>query len=82
MKCGWSWNAASDDQNSGANIAFDPRTPLESAARFIKLNPNLRILSIEIDKGRVDAAETLAQKGYKINLQKKFLAREYLIWEQ
>lgn len=29
----------------------------------------------------VRAAEALARKGYKINLQKKFLARGYLIWE-
>jgi hypothetical protein len=30
----------------------------------------------------VQSAESLAQKGYRINLQKKFLARGYLIWEQ
>jgi len=29
----------------------------------------------------VHSAESLAQKGYKINLQKKFLSRGYLIWE-
>src|SRR5215208_1447784 len=29
----------------------------------------------------VGAAELLAQKGYRINLQKKFLSRGYLIWE-
>ncbi|HSD83412.1 MAG TPA: hypothetical protein VLG46_06120 [Anaerolineae bacterium] len=29
----------------------------------------------------VHAAEALAQKGYKLNLQKKFLSRGYLIWE-
>jgi hypothetical protein len=29
----------------------------------------------------VQSAESLAQKGYKINLQKKFLARGYLVWE-
>jgi hypothetical protein len=28
------------------------------------------------------SAESLAGKGYKINLQKKFLSRGYLIWEQ
>ena len=28
----------------------------------------------------VAAAETLAQKGYKLNLQKKFLAKGYLVW--
>ena len=35
---------------------FDPRTTLESAARFRKLNPDLRILGVEIDKERVEAA--------------------------
>jgi hypothetical protein len=29
----------------------------------------------------VASAESLAQKGYKINLQKKFLSKGYLIWE-
>jgi hypothetical protein len=29
----------------------------------------------------IQSAEALAQKGYKISLQKKFLARGYLIWE-
>jgi hypothetical protein len=29
----------------------------------------------------MQSAEALAQKGYKINLQKKFLARGYLLWE-
>jgi hypothetical protein len=29
----------------------------------------------------MQSAEGLAQKGYKINLQKKFLSRGYLIWE-
>ncbi len=29
----------------------------------------------------VHAAEALAQKGYKLNLQKKFLSKGYLIWE-
>ena len=35
---------------------FDPRTTLESAARFRRVNPNLPILGVEIDKERVDAA--------------------------
>lgn len=34
----------------------DPRTTLESAARFRRVNPNLPILGVEIDKERVDAA--------------------------
>lgn len=29
----------------------------------------------------IQSAEVLAQKGYKVNLQKKFLARGYLVWE-
>lgn len=29
----------------------------------------------------IHSAESLARKGYKINLQKKFLSRGYLIWE-
>src|SRR5271157_3204522 len=35
---------------------FDARTTLESAARFRRLNPSLKILGVEIDKERVDAA--------------------------
>jgi len=35
---------------------FDARTTLESAARFRHVNPNLRILGVEIDKERVEAA--------------------------
>ncbi|WKZ37035.1 MAG: hypothetical protein QY332_03740 [Anaerolineales bacterium] len=35
---------------------FDPRTTLESAARFRTLNPQLRILGVEIDRQRVEAA--------------------------
>ncbi len=30
----------------------------------------------------VAAAEALGQKGYKVNLQKKFLSRGYLVWER
>jgi hypothetical protein len=30
----------------------------------------------------VQSAEALGRKGYKINLQKKFLSRGYLIWER
>jgi hypothetical protein len=39
---------------------FDPRTTLESAARFRKLNPNLPILGVEIDKERVESAQPFA----------------------
>ncbi|MDD2922082.1 MAG: hypothetical protein PHQ36_07325 [Anaerolineales bacterium] len=35
---------------------FDARTTLESAARFRRVNPNLPILGVEIDKERVEAA--------------------------
>ncbi len=35
---------------------FDPRTTLESATRFRRLNPNLRVLGAEIDPERVEAA--------------------------
>ncbi len=35
---------------------FDARTTLESAARFRRVNPNLPILGVEIDRERVEAA--------------------------
>lgn len=35
---------------------FDARTTLESAARFRRLNPDLSILGVEIEKERVEAA--------------------------
>jgi hypothetical protein len=35
---------------------FDPRTTLESATRFRRINPDLSILGVEIEKERVDAA--------------------------
>ena len=35
---------------------FDARTTLESAARFRRVNPDLKILGVEIEKGRVEAA--------------------------
>src|SRR6185369_2600847 len=35
---------------------FDARTTLESASRFRRVNPNLKILGVEIDKERVEAA--------------------------
>jgi hypothetical protein len=39
---------------------FDPRTTLESAERFRRVNPRLKILGVEIDKERVDAAQPYA----------------------
>ncbi|MBE7432981.1 MAG: hypothetical protein HS100_03640 [Anaerolineales bacterium] len=41
---------------------FDPRTTLESALRFRRSNPNLRILGVEIDKERVEAAHPFADE--------------------
>jgi hypothetical protein len=41
---------------------FDPRTTLESAERFRRVNPNLRILGVEIDKERVEAAQPFADE--------------------
>jgi len=35
---------------------FDARTTLESAERFRRVNPNLKILGVEIDKERAEAA--------------------------
>ena len=35
---------------------FDARTTLESAARFRRVNPDLPILGVEIEKERVEAA--------------------------
>ena len=35
---------------------FDARTTLESAARFRRINPDLKILGVEIDKERMEAA--------------------------
>ena len=35
---------------------FDARTTLESATRFRRVNPDLKILGVEIDRERVDAA--------------------------
>src|SRR5512147_2586574 len=35
---------------------FDPRSTLESASRFRRLNPDLPILGVEIEKDRVEAA--------------------------
>ncbi|HXQ35099.1 MAG TPA: hypothetical protein VN843_13880, partial [Anaerolineales bacterium] len=41
---------------------FDARTTLESAARFRKVNPGLRVLGVEIDKERVEAALPFADE--------------------
>jgi hypothetical protein len=41
---------------------FDARTTLESAARFRRLNPDLNILGVEIDRERVEAALPFADE--------------------
>ena len=41
---------------------FDARTTLESASRFRRVNPDLRILGVEIDKERVEAALPFADE--------------------
>jgi len=41
---------------------FDARTTLESAARFRRVNPHLKILGVEIDKERVEAAAPFADE--------------------
>lgn len=72
---------------------FDPRTTLESAARFRRVNPNLRILGVEIDKERVEAAQPFAdgktffrlggfnlplQSGERVRLMRAFnVLRQY-----
>jgi len=55
---------------------FDARTTLESAERFRRVNPNLPILGVEIDKERVDAAIPYADEithfrlgGFNLPLQ-------------
>ncbi|HZM23973.1 MAG TPA: hypothetical protein VFC02_19640, partial [Anaerolineales bacterium] len=41
---------------------FDARTTLESASCFRQVNPDLRILGVEIDKERVEAALPFADE--------------------
>src|SRR5215216_1469608 len=41
---------------------FDARTTLESAERFRRVNPHLKILGVEIDKERVEAALPFADE--------------------
>ncbi len=60
----------------------DPRTTLESAQRFRKANPNLKILGVEIDKGRVEAALPFADEktffrlgGFNLPLQENETVR-------
>ena len=55
---------------------FEARTTLESAARFRRVNPNLKILGVEIDPERVEAALPYADEktffrlgGFNLPLQ-------------
>ena len=54
----------------------DPRTTLESASRFRRMNPDLRVLGVEIDKQRVETALPYADEktffrlgGFNLPLQ-------------
>ena len=56
---------------------FDARTTLESAARFRRINPDLKILGVEIDKERVETALPFADArtffrlgGFNLPLEK------------
>jgi len=49
-------NLVADSIFVDLGYGFDARTTLESAARFRRVNPNLKILGVEIDKERVAAA--------------------------
>lgn len=63
-------------------FGFDPRTTLESGLRFRRLNPNLPILGVEIDRERVKAALPFADEktffrlgGFNLPLQPGETAR-------
>ena len=62
---------------------FDARTTLESEERFRRVNPNLPILGVEIDKERVDAAIPSADEithfrlgGFNLPLQPRTLDKD------
>jgi tRNA G46 methylase TrmB len=71
---------------------FDARTTLESASRFRRLNPDLRVLGVEIDKDRVEAALPYADEktifrlgGFNLPLQESEhvrLIRAFNVWRQ
>lgn len=52
----------SDSLYVDLGYGFDARTTLESAQRFRRLNPTLKILGVEIDKERVAAAQPFADE--------------------
>lgn len=69
---GWFANSIFVDLGYG----FDARTTLESASRFRRANPNLKILGVEIDQERVEAALPFADEktffrlgGFNLPLQ-------------
>lgn len=69
---GWFANSFFVDLGYG----FDARTTLESASRFRRVNPNLKIIGVEIDKERVEAALPFADEktffrlgGFNLPLQ-------------
>lgn len=75
---GWFADALFVDLGYG----FDARTTLESAARFRRVNPNLKILGVEIDKERVEAALPFADEktyfrlgGFNLPLQESEYVR-------
>ena len=49
-------NGFSDSLFVDLGYGFDARTTLEAAERFRRVNPNLKILGVEIEKERVEAA--------------------------
>ena len=51
-----------DDLFVDLGYGFDARTTLESASRFRRVNPNLKILGVEIDKERVENALPFANE--------------------
>lgn len=69
-------NLFADSMFVDLGYGFDARTTLESAARFRRVNPDLKILGVEIDKERVDAALPFADEktffrlgGFNLPLQ-------------
>jgi hypothetical protein len=52
----WTVGPFADAMFVDLGYGFDARTTLESAERFRRVNPDLKVLGIEIDKERVEAA--------------------------
>ena len=71
-------NGFSDSLFVDLGYGFDARTTLESAQRFRRVNPNLKILGVEIEKDRVEAALPFADDktffrlgGFNLPLKEK-----------